>query len=300
MRSKLEKNKVSRFKFQDLSEAEQEIIRQDVYKSGASSFDQNQFELVLDSKASLQFPDEFESAVPFDWTNLQQANQEIIWRDAYDEFYNNGDLVFNLSNQQVFDLTGLTNSGGDYSFQNYQDTTDALLPMTGYLKPMELNADGVWGRSSNAVSNDDVKITDLSFYVSGQKYNQTVDEFDNLKVVDYIIEQNIQSGINTQPIGAAPVMSWVRDVSVDSDMLTSSSSINIEHSNPWQRLSRYDLGDLVEHDGKLWESQTEANFNRKPGDEGNYWKEIPSNYSVEREDWNLSTTAIERESSFFP
>ena len=279
--------------FQDLSEAEQEIIRQDVYKSGASSFDQNQFELVLDSKASLQFPDEYESAVPFDWTNLQQANQEIIWRDAYDEFYNNGDLVFNLSNQQVFDLTGLTNSGGDYSFQNYQDTTDALLPMTGYLKPMELNADGVWGRSSNAVSNDDVKITDLSFYVSGQKYNQTVDEFDNLKVVDYIIEQNIQSGITTQPIGAAPVMSWVRDVSVDSDMLTSSSSINIEHSNPWQRLSRYDIGDLVEHDGKLWESQTEANFNRKPGDEGNYWKEIPSNYSVGREDWNLSTTAIE-------
>lgn len=279
--------------FQDLSEAEQEIIRQDVYKSGASSFDQNQFELVLDSKASLQFRDEYESAVPFDWTNLQQANQEIIWRDAYDEFYNNGDLVFNLSNQQVFDLTGLTNSGGDYSFQNYQDTTDALLPMTGYLKPMELNADGVWGRSSNAVSNDDVKITDPSFYVSGQKYNQTVDEFDNLKVVDYIIEQNIQSGINTQPVGAAPVMSWVRDVSVDSDMLTSSSSINIEHSNPWQRLSRYDLGDLVEHDGKLWESQIEANFNRKPGDEGTYWKEIPSNYSVEREDWNLSTTAIE-------
>ena len=158
---------------------------------------------------------------------------------------------------------------------------------------MELNADGVWGRSSNAVSNDDVKITDPSFYVSGQKYNQTVDEFDNLKVVDYIIEQNIQSGINTQPVGAAPVMSWVRDVSVDSDMLTSSSSINIEHSNPWQRLSRYDLGDLVEHDGKLWESQIEANFNRKPGDEGNYWKEIPSNYSIEREDWNLSTTAIE-------
>lgn len=165
--------------------------------------------------------------------------------------------------------------------------------MTGYLKPMELNADGVWGRSSNSVSNDDVKITDPSFYVSGQKYNQTVDEFDNLKVVDYIIDQNIQSGINTQPVGAAPVMSWVRDVSVESDMLTSSSSINIEHSNPWQRLSRYDLGDLVEHDGKLWESQIEANFNRKPGDEGNYWKEIPSNYSIEREDWNLSTTAIE-------
>ena len=94
-------------------------------------------------------------------------------------------------------------------------------------------------------------------------------------------------------MGAAPVMSWVRDVSVESDMLTSSSSINIEHSSPWQRLSRYDLGDLVDHDGKLWESQIEANFNRRPGDEGNYWKEIPSNYSVEREDWNLNTTAIE-------
>ena len=49
---------------------------------------------------------------------------------------------------------------------------------------------------------------------------------------------------------------------------------------------------LVDHDGKLWESQIEANFNRRPGDEGNYWKKS-SNYSVEREDWNLNTTAIE-------
>ena len=76
------------------------------------------------------------------------TNQEIIWRDAYDEFYNNGDLVFNLSDQQVLDLTGVTNSGGNYSFQNYQDTTDALLPMTGYLNLWNLNADGVWVRST--------------------------------------------------------------------------------------------------------------------------------------------------------
>ena len=43
----------------------------------------------------------------------------------------------------------------------------------------------------------------------------------------------------------------------------------------------------------LWESQIDANFNRVPGGEGDYWKEIPSNYAVEREDWNLETTAIE-------
>ena len=277
--------------FNDLSEEDKEIIRKEVFKSGSSTFDQNQFELVLNSKAALKFPVEYESAAPSSWTNLQTANQEAIWRDAFDEFYNNGDLVFNLSDQQVLDLTGVTNSGGDYSFQNYQDTTDALLPMTGYLKPMELSSDGVWVRSTNALTNNDIKITDADFYVTGQKYNQTVDEFDNLKIVDYAIEQGIQQ--NTLPVGSAPVMSWVRDVSVESQQLSGSSTLEINHSSDWKRLSRYEMGELVEYKGKLWESQIDANFNRKPGDEGDYWKEIPSNYSVEREDWNLNTTAIE-------
>ena len=78
-----------------------------------------------------------------------------------------------------------------------------------------------------------------------------------------------------------------------SQQITGSSNLDITHSNPWQRLSRYEMGDLVKHNGSLWESQIDANFNRVPGGEGDYWKEIPSNYAVEREDWNLETTAIE-------
>ena len=93
--------------FKDLPEKDKEIIRKEVFKSGSSTFDQNQFELVLNSN-SLKFPVEYESVAPSNWTNLQAANQEAIWRDAFDEFYNNGDLVFNLSDQQVLDLTGLT------------------------------------------------------------------------------------------------------------------------------------------------------------------------------------------------
>ena len=160
--------------------------------------------------------------------------------------------------------------------------------MTGYLKPMELSSDGVWVRSTNALTNNDIKITDADFYVTGQKYNQTVDEFDNLKIVDYAIEQGIQQ--NTLPVGSAPVMSWVRDVSVESQQLSGSSTLQINHSSAWKRLSRYGRGDFVEYNGKLWESQIDANFNRKPGDLGDYWKEIPFNYSVDREDWNLNTT----------
>ena len=162
--------------------------------------------------------------------------------------------------------------------------------MNGYLKPMELSSDGVWVRSTNALTNNDIKITDADFYVTGQKYNQTVDEFDNLKIVDYAIEQGIQQ--NTLPVGSAPVMSWVRDVSVESQQLSGSSTLRLIIPVTGSDC-RYEMGELVEYKGKLWESQIDANFNRKPGDEGDYWKEIPSNYSVEREDWNLNTTAIE-------
>ena len=89
------------------------------------------------------------------------------------------------------------------------------------------------------------------------------------------------------------MMSWSRDVSINAESIKGSSSLNIDHSYPWKRLSRYELGDLVLHDGELWESQIDANFNRKPGLEGNFWKKIPSNYDVKREDWNLQSEKTE-------
>ena len=276
--------------FNDLPEEDKEIIRNEVFEVGSSSFDSSQFQLVLDSKSVNQFKADYVLRNPSveiqGFADLDSADQDTVWLSAFDEFYNNGDLVFDLTAADVLSLTGQGNSAGYYSFEYYQNTANSLLPMTGYLKPMELDSDGVWRRSTNLTS-DDIEITDLNLYQTGSQNGQVFNEIDNLKVDDYVVQNR------WQPIGAAPVMNWERDVSVEIQQITGSSSLDITHSNPWQRLSRYEMGDLVKHNGNLWESQIDANFNRVPGGEGDYWKEIPSNYAVEREDWNLETTAIE-------
>lgn len=339
--------------FDDLSLADQTSIMDAVFQNAAASTSVK-FEILLNSKASLRFPDEYSptyydtngdplhpnttfydangdaidpASLPdtngspiydFDgnsfndadgvvvnsssirypgWPNLQPDNQKTIWREAFSEYYNHGDLVFNLSDQQVEDLTGEVNTGGgNYTFQYYQDTTDINLPMTGYLKPMELSDDGVWRRSTTT-DNDDAKITDTSFYAVGSK---GIDEFDSLQIEEYIVTEGMQDPVNAPflPVGAAPRMTWSRDVSVEVNQKTGNSNLEINHSNPWQRLSRYNAGDIVSHNGSLWESQINANFNRIPGNEGDFWKELPSDYSAEREDWFLEATHSE-EKIFF-
>ena len=112
------------------------------------------------------------------------------------EFYNNGDLVFDLSDQEVYDLTGqptvgAPNLGGFYSFQYYEDTSDALLPVKGYLKPMELNTEGVWRRASS--QNDDIEITDTAnFYSPGSKIvnGVAIEEFDSLKIAEFAVNNS--------------------------------------------------------------------------------------------------------------
>ena len=143
---------------------------------------------------------------------------------------------------------------------------------------MELSDDGVWRRST-AEANDDIKITDTAnFYALADK---DILEFDSLKVNDYIVDQNLQDpAIPTIPVGAAPRMTWTRDVSVDSQKITGNATLDIAHANPWQRLANYGIGELVKYNGSLWESQIDSNFNRIPGNEGGYWKELPSGPSL--------------------
>ena len=55
------------------------------------------------------------------------------------------------------------------------------------------------------------------------------------------------------------------------------------HSTPWKRLQTYEMGNIIEFEGKYWESQINDNFNHKPTSESStYWKELPSGYNVER------------------
>ena len=109
---------------------------------------------------------------------------------------------------------------------------------------MELSDDGVWRSPSTAEANDDIKITDTAnFYALADK---DILEFDSgLKVNDYIVDQNLQDPvIPTIPVGAAPRMTWTRDVSVDSQKITGNATLDIAHANPGKGLANYGIGEL--------------------------------------------------------
>lgn len=84
------------------------------------------------------------------------------------------------------------------------------------------------------------------------------------------------------------------ELNVASSTTDSSSFIELSLSEPWKRLGIYQLGDVVEFDGKLWESTQNENFNHNPSNlDSKFWKELGSDYSQIREDWNISSTGTE-------
>ena len=285
-------------KFDDLSEQEQESIRRQVFQTGTTSFSKAQFELMLDSNAVIKFREEYDTralqANPPQspslngFSDLDPDDQDEIFAETYRHFFNSGDLVFELTDAEVLAFTGESGKGGSYAFDYKQKLDDPLYPMTLYLKPMELGTDGVWGASSDQASTD-LEVTDDNFYELVNRNDQEIREVDNAKVDSYVISEQLI------PVGAAPVMSWVRDVAVDSNVLPGSSSFETIHSSQWKRLQTFDLGDVVEFDGKFWESQIPNNTNHIPASlRDSFWKELPSNYSAEREDWEFEARVVKQ------
>ena len=88
---------------------------------------------------------------------------------------------------------------------------------------------------------------------------------------------------------------WKRDLNVASAKIDGASKAKVVHPTDWKRLSAYDYGDLVRHDGKIWRSRIDANWNHKPGEtDVKIWEEVPDGYDVPREDWNLTVSNTER------
>ena len=92
---------------------------------------------------------------------------------------------------------------------------------------------------------------------------------------------------------------WVQEISTGIESSLGTSQLSMTHSTPWKRLQTYELGNIIEFEGKYWESQINDNFNHKPTTESStYWKELPSGYSVEREDWELEATGVTQKEYF--
>ena len=148
---------------------------------------------------------------------------------------------------------------------------------------------GLWGYAFDQV----VEGVENPEYQSGQnaKWKAMLDEetakqFPGKQYDDLTTAQQIQVDENFL------FPSWERELAIKVGGVSGSSNISIEHPTEWKRLSRYEYGDLVNHDGKTWRSRNlDGNWNHKPGDtDVTNWEEVPGDYSVGREDWKLTVT----------
>ncbi len=108
---------------------------------------------------------------------------------------------------------------------------------------------------------------------------------------DYADLQSVQRAQVEEKVRVLPP-NWERDLGIKVSAVSGSSNISIEHPMEWKRLSRYEYGDLVNHNGKTWRSRNlDGNWNHKPGEtDVTNWEEVPGDYSVDREDWKLTVT----------
>jgi len=86
---------------------------------------------------------------------------------------------------------------------------------------------------------------------------------------------------------------WTRNLTVTPTKANGTATIEIDHKEDWKRLNIYKLGEVVEHEGRIFESIIADNVNHSPVNSGtSYWRELGSTYDVEREDWNLNVSGV--------
>jgi flagellin-like hook-associated protein FlgL len=86
---------------------------------------------------------------------------------------------------------------------------------------------------------------------------------------------------------------WTRKLTVNQSKVDGTASLEIDHKENWRRLNIYKLGEVVEYEGRLFESKISDNVNHSPTNSGtDYWRELGSAYDVDREDWNLNVSGV--------
>ena len=86
---------------------------------------------------------------------------------------------------------------------------------------------------------------------------------------------------------------WTRKLTVNQSKVDGTASLEIEHKDNWRRLNIYKLGEVVEYEGRLFESKIPENVNHSPTNSGtDYWRELGSAYDVNREDWKLNVSGV--------
>ncbi|MDA7756977.1 hypothetical protein N8920_03650 [Opitutales bacterium] len=220
---------------------------------------------------TLYFPEQVDS-------KLNEKTSELFPGSRYDDLtaqdkdlvrshvFSDDLPVYNLTGPQMDQLTGQTGSvGGDFVIID---------------KGAQLYL-------------EDVTFTNDAWRRSGSVINQT--QIDPLVYSNALDVEAYFSNNTINPVGDIPATSWERTISVSGSLSNGTSSFDTIHSEQWKRLQTFKLGNVVEFEGKFWESQIPNNTNHKPSLESDlYWKELPSDYSGEREDWELEAVGVKQ------
>ena len=225
-----------------------------VTKWDPSLYFPEQTQAKLDAKANSLF-----SGLNFDELTPSEKDQ------VRDEVFSMGTPVYSLTSVQVNDLTGSTGGlAGDYILT---DNGSEIL-----LEPAEQSGNA-WRKTPDTL---DSSILDAAQFPT----------FDS--VSQYLLDNAVIA------VGETPTADWEREIPVSSEFSDGSSKLVVQHSDPWKRLNTYELGAIAQFDGKLWQSQIDDNVNHKPsGVDTYYWKEVPSGYDVEREDWSIKAESVD-------
>ena len=225
-----------------------------VTKWDPSLYFPEQTQAKLDAKANSLF-----SGLNFDELTPSEKDQ------VRDEVFSMGTPVYSLTSAQVDDLTGSTGGlAGDYILT---DNGSEIL-----LEPAEQSGNA-WRKTPDTL---DSSILDAAQFPT----------FDS--VSQYLLDNAVIA------VGETPTADWEREIPVSSEFSEGSSKLVVQHSDPWKRLNTYELGAIAQFEGKLWQSQIDDNVNHKPsGVDTYYWKEVPSGYDVEREDWSIKAESVD-------
>ena len=208
----------------------------------------------LDEKTSELFPGSR-------YTDLTDQDKDLVRSHVFSDSM----PVYNLSGAEFDQLTGQNGSvGGNYLI-------------------IERNSQ---------IFLEDVTFVNDAWRRSGSVLNQTQIDPSFVNILDV---ENFFTANDIDPAGDIPATSWEREINVADSLSDGTSRFDTVLSKHWKRLETFELGSVVEFDGKFWESQIPNNTNHKPTSESAlFWKELPSNYSVEREDWEMEAVGVKQ------
>ena len=230
---------------------------------------------------------------------FNQASVDALSKNWLVADYAVGDTVRYKGNyyQANVAINASDNTAANFDNQN-PEVSESWVSLGSSIDALEASGLSVPINRTGVISNEVANPTPTGNYFRESAF-QATDETTNelINLLDDGLLNETFTVLQESADGSLPVdsvaPSWKQDIGVSIEDSSGTSNLTMTHSTPWKRLQTYEMGNIIEFEGKYWESQINDNFNHKPTSESStYWKELPSGYNVEREDWQFEATGV--------